>query len=77
MYKLFSSNNCSGCAQVKAALKEKGVSFVEYNISVDEDYKAFVLSQGHRSVPVLYNDNQYIATGAVSIIKEINGKSKH
>ena len=52
-------------------LKSKNLPFHEYNISTSESHKEFVLGQGHRSVPVLYRDNQYIATGAVSIIREL------
>ena len=52
--KVYSKNNCPACISAKTLLARKGITFEEINIDHDAQAKAFVLEQGHRSVPIFY-----------------------
>jgi glutaredoxin-like protein NrdH len=41
----------------KKTLAEYGISFVEKNVSYDEDALTFLKAQGYQSVPVVMTDN--------------------
>ena len=60
MLKVYSKNNCPNCVKLKTQLKTWGVEYEEVNIEQDMDARNFVVEQGHRMVPVLYNDLENI-----------------
>ena len=60
MLTVYSKNNCPYCVKLKNQLNTWGIAFEEVNIEQDKDAKSFVVEQGHRSVPVLYNELEYI-----------------
>ena len=67
MLKIYSKNNCSFCVQAKRLLEARGyVENIDFEmIKIDEDMSAreFVLSQGHKTVPQLYLNNQLFVEG--------------
>jgi len=60
MLTVYSKNNCPYCVKLKNQLNTWGIAFEEVNIEQDKDAKSFVVEQGHRSVPVLYNELEHI-----------------
>lgn len=60
MLTMYSKNNCSYCVKLKNQLDLWGVQYEEVNIEQDKDAKFFVVEQGHRTVPVLYNELEHI-----------------
>jgi glutaredoxin len=52
---MYSKNNCPYCVKLKNQLTSWNVEFNEVNIEQDKDAKNFVVDQGHRTVPILYN----------------------
>ena len=60
MLKVYSKNNCPQCVKLKTQLETWGVEYDTVNIDEDMDARNFVIEQGHRMVPVLYNDLQNI-----------------
>ena len=66
MLTVYSKNNCPNCVKLKNQLKSWGVTYEEVNIEQDMDAKNFVVEQGHRMVPVLYNGIENIATHDLS-----------
>lgn len=63
MFVVYSGNRCQYCEMAKGLLKNRGIEFIEVNIDKNPDAKAFILNEGHRSVPQLYNDTNYVAGG--------------
>ncbi len=57
---VYSKNNCPGCDQLKRKLTQKGVEFEEKNISTDPLTLEWLLAQGHRSVPVVYQSGVHV-----------------
>lgn len=60
---VYSKNNCPFCVQAKNLLKLKGIDFQEVKIDEDADAKEFVLSEGHRTVPQIYQDGKVLVEG--------------
>lgn len=62
---VYSKNRCQGCDTLKARLKSAGIDFEERNIDNDSDALNFLLSNGHRSVPVVYRNGINIPVNEV------------
>ena len=70
MLTVFSKNNCAACDSAKALLSSRGVEFVVKNC--DEDYEAFdfIVSQGHRSFPQIYQGTSLFVQGGFKGLQE-------
>lgn len=62
MLTVFSKNNCPNCVKLKNQLNSWNVQYEEVNIEQDINARNFVVEQGHRMVPVLYNGSENIQT---------------
>lgn len=60
---VYSKNNCPFCVQAKNLLTLKGISYSEVKIDEDQDARAFVLAEGHRTVPQIYRDGKLLVEG--------------
>jgi len=63
MITVYSKNNCPFCVQAKNLLTLKGITYEEINIEENPDARAFVLEQGHRTVPQIYRDGKLLVEG--------------
>ena len=70
MLTIFSKNACSACESAKALLSSKKIEFVVKNC--DEDYEAFdfIVSQGHRSFPQIYQGTKLYVQGGFKGLQE-------
>ncbi len=50
---VFSSSTCPYCTLAKNHLTEKGVAFVEKNVSSDKEARKELMAMGHMGVPVV------------------------
>ena len=50
---VFSSSTCPYCTLAKNHLAEKGVAFVEKNVSSDKEARKELMAMGHMGVPVV------------------------
>ena len=59
---IYTWQSCPFCIRAKALLSKKGVTFTEYSIDGDEPArdKMAQRSDGRRSVPQIFVDNQHI-----------------
>lgn len=63
MITVYSKNNCPFCDRAKALLENKGVEFKVINIENEPDAREFLVDQGLRSVPQIFNDGVLLAGG--------------
>jgi glutaredoxin len=63
MLTVYSKNGCSSCDQAKALLEKVGMDFVVKNC--DEDFEAFdfIVSEGHRTFPQIYESGNLFVQG--------------
>ncbi len=70
MITVYSKNNCPFCTQAKNLLTRKGVQFEEINIDLDANAKRFIISEGHRTVPQIYQDGAVLVEGGFQGLKD-------
>ena len=58
--KVYTSNTCSYCHMVKEYLEEKGVEYIERNVSTDSDARKELIANGFMGVPVVYIGDEVI-----------------
>ena len=63
MITVYSKNNCPYCVQTKNLLTLKGIVFEEIRIDEDSDAREFVIGEGHRTVPQIYQDGKLLVEG--------------
>jgi len=57
---VYTSSTCPYCTMAKNHLKEKGIDFVEKNVSTDNEARKELMSMGHMGVPVILIDGEEI-----------------
>lgn len=57
---VYSSSTCPYCTLVMNHLTEKGVSYVEKNVSTDKDSRKELMEMGHMGVPVVVINGEEI-----------------
>lgn len=60
---LYTWSTCPFCVRAKALLDRKGVTYTEYNLDGDEQGRTAMVKRGtngRRSVPQIFIDNQHI-----------------
>jgi len=57
---VYTSSTCPYCTMAKNHLKEKGIDFVEKNVSTDSEARKELMSMGHMGVPVILIDGEEI-----------------
>lgn len=70
MITVYSKNNCPFCTQAKNLLSRKGVQFEEINIDIDANAKRFIISEGHRTVPQIYQDGKVLVEGGFQGLRD-------
>lgn len=60
---VYTKNTCPYCDRAKALLESKGVEYKSINIEEDLDARQFLLDQGLRSVPQIFNGTTLIQGG--------------
>lgn len=60
---VYTKNNCPFCDQAKALLDSKGVTYNTVNLETQPDAREFLVDQGLRSVPQIFNGTTLLQGG--------------
>ena len=60
---VYTKNNCPFCDQAKALLESKGVTYNTVNLEEQPDARDFLVDQGLRSVPQIFNGTTLLQGG--------------
>ena len=63
MITVYSKNNCPFCDRAKSLLENKGVAYEVINIEEHPDAREFLVDQGLRSVPQIFNGTTLLPAG--------------
>jgi len=63
MLTIYSKTVCPYCVNAKNYLKSKNISFRDVNIEENDEARAFMQAQGHRSVPQIYLNGRLFVEG--------------
>lgn len=66
---VYTKNNCPYCVKAKGFLNRKNIAFTERNIEENPQYRQFLKSQGHSTVPQIYKgDHLFVQGGADGLV---------
>lgn len=64
MLTVYSKANCPFCDKAKNLLRLKGIEYTEVRVDQDPAAREFIISEGHRTVPQIYQDGRvFVANG--------------
>ena len=63
MLTVYSKNACQYCDMAKNLLKSKGVAYTEVRIDQDDEARNFLIAEGHRAVPQIYQNGKLFVQG--------------
>ena len=63
MITVYSKEDCPYCVQAKNLLKLKGIEFEEVRVDLVPEAREFIVSEGHRTVPQIYQDGKLLVAG--------------
>lgn len=63
MLTVYSKNNCPFCVQAKNLLTLKQIAFEEVKIDEVPSAREFIVAEGHRTVPQIYQDGKLFVEG--------------
>ena len=63
MLTVYTKNNCPFCDRAKALLESRGVEYRAINLEDQPDARDFLVDQGLRSVPQIFNGTTLLSGG--------------
>ena len=63
MLTVYTKDNCPFCDRAKALLESKGVEYTAINVGQQTEAREFLVDQGLRSVPQIFNGTTLIQGG--------------
>ena len=70
MLTLYTKDNCGFCMSAKALLINRKIEFNEVNIEQDQDARKFIIEQGHRTMPQIYQGDDLYVEGGFQGLRE-------
>jgi glutaredoxin 3 len=70
MLTVYSKKHCPFCDQAKALLKSKQIAFEEVKIDETPEAREFIMAEGHRTVPQIYQDGKLLVEGGFQGLKK-------
>lgn len=71
MLTLYTKNNCGFCLQAKALLKNNDIPYTEVNIEEDAEAMTFVVNEGHRTMPQIYQNDKLFVEGGFTGLRDL------
>lgn len=70
MLTVYSKTSCPACLKTKTLLSGYNIPYNEVLVDKDEAAKEFVLSEGHRILPQIYNGKElFVVGGYLGLVK--------
>lgn len=74
MLTVYSKDSCPFCEQAKNLLTMKKIAFEVIKIDEDASAREFIMSEGHRTVPQIYQDGKLFVTGGYNGLKKLTNE---
>jgi len=66
---IYTKTGCGYCTQAKDHLKKLGIAYQEVNITDDSEAREMLISQGHKTLPVLFAGDNLLVPGGWTSLK--------
>jgi glutaredoxin len=70
MLTVYTKDNCPFCDRAKALLENKGVQYNAINVGQQPDARQFLVDQGLRSVPQIFNGDALLEGGYQGLVSK-------
>mgnify|MGYP003345637515 CR=1 FL=1 len=70
MITVYSKEDCPYCVQAKNLLKLKGIEYTEVRVDQDPSAREFIVGEGHRTVPQIYQDGKLLVEGGFTGLRK-------
>lgn len=60
MIVVYTKANCPQCVKVKNELTLRAVDFTEIRVDLKPESREFLIREGHKSVPQIYQDDKHV-----------------
>jgi glutaredoxin 3 len=70
MLTVYTKNNCPYCDRAKALLESRGVAYQTINLEEQPDARGFLVEQGLRSVPQIFNSETLLQGGYQGLVAQ-------
>jgi len=71
MITVYTKNYCPYCVQAKNQLDTMGFEYKEINIENDAESRAWLIEQGHRTMPQIYHNGKLLVEGGASGLAQL------
>lgn len=71
MLTVYSKAQCPYCVQAKQLLENRGIEYEEIRVDLDPDARAFIVEQGHKTVPQIYKDGKLFVEGGFTGLSKL------
>lgn len=72
MLTVYSKKHCPFCDQAKALLQRKKIEFTEIRVDEDLEAKDFIVREGHRTVPQIYQGTKLFVEGGYTGLSRLS-----
>jgi len=72
MLTVYSKADCKFCDRAKTLLTMKNIPFKEVRVDQDPDARQLIISQGHRTVPQIYQNGQLVVEGGYQGLSQLS-----
>ena len=74
MLTVYSKNYCPFCDKAKHLLKINGFAYEEIKIDEDSEAREWLIAQGHRTAPQIYNNGRLLVEGGYQGLAKLNAE---
>jgi glutaredoxin len=74
MLTVYSKDSCPFCEQAKNLLTMKKIAFEVIRVDEDLDAREFIMSEGHRTVPQIYQDGKLFVSGGYQGLQKLTNE---
>lgn len=74
MLTVYSKDSCPFCEQAKNLLTMKKIAYEVIKIDEDLDAREFIMSEGHRTVPQIYQDGKLFVSGGYQGLQKLTNE---
>lgn len=71
MITIYSAENCNKCTMTKSQLDKLGLEYNEVRIDLDDDARAYCMSLGYLTVPVVVTETEHWSDFRIDRIKAL------
>lgn len=67
MITIYTKTHCPNCVKLKTKMDSQGIEYQTVNIEEDLQLREWLVNQGHKSVPQVYEGDVYVGSTIIEV----------